>query len=299
MTTGRIFVKLALVMVILSGVTASGQEHGASLRRENYHNIHAMVDSVYPSQLRAGGVNYRASKTVTFEFSTLIPAYETARWQWAVGAGWKRREVKFADQPALPGVLHEVNIPVAASVELAEFTTLGLSIKPGIYSDMYDIGFSDLNAPVGLRLFTEHSPELLTIVGFQLDWYNNIPIIPDIGVRWYFWYDWVLDFRLPNPRIEYEINDHWKIHAGMEWLGGAYRVSDGLGTPLGRPGLDDSTLTYRDLRIKAGVEWSWDEDSFFAVSGGWSVKRRFIYDGNHQLSTRGAPFVQWMFRTSW
>ncbi len=300
MTTARGFLKTVLALVVLSGGGATAQEMAAPLRREHLSSVNMMVDSVYTSQLRAGNVNYRATKSLTMDFSFLTPVYETARWQWAAGMGWKRRELKYADQPPLPGVLQEATVPIVATVELAEFSTLALHAKPGLYSDNYDVGLSDVNVPVGVRLFTEHSQELLTIVGLQLDWMNEIPIIPDIGVRWYFWYDWVLDFRLPNPRIEYEINDDWKIHVGIEWLGGGYRVSKYLGNSVGRPALNDSTLTYRDIRIKAGLEWSWQEDSFFAVSGGWSLKRQFVYgDGDLQLSTRGAPFVQWMFRANW
>ena len=106
MTAARNFLKLAIALAMMTGWAAWAQEHGPSLRRENFNSVNLMVDSVYTSQLRAGNVNYRAAKTLTTEFSFLTPVCETARWQWAAGIGWKRREIKFADQPPLPGVLH-------------------------------------------------------------------------------------------------------------------------------------------------------------------------------------------------
>ncbi len=298
------FVRMHLLVAGLIGLEAGtallAQENIAPMRRHDTTVLRFDADKVLGSTLKSGGVSFGTTKTLTLGMDFLTPVWHSGRWQWDLGMEWKRREIDYRVNPGAPGVLQVFSMPVVASYEWNEVTTLSVKLNPGIYSDMEDLGLSDVNVPVGIRLYHEYATEVLWFAGIQVDPFNEIPVIPDFGVRWRFWYDWVLDFGLPNPRIEYDFNDDWTGSVGLEWRGGAYRVSEVLPSSGGRAGTGDSTLTYRDFRVKAGLRYAWDEDSFLVLAGGYSLHRRFKFgDGNYQLTTGGAPFVQALFQSSW
>lgn len=292
---------LGLLALMAIGVSHTiAQEHVAPLRREATSVFRTEVDFVYGAQLRAGNVNFDNARTLTVGMSYLTPIGYTGRWQWDMGFVWKRREVKYRVNPGAPNALQVISTPIVASMEMSERSSLAIQASPGIYSDMYDIGLSDINAPVGIRFYHEYHPEFMWFLGAQVNIWNEIPVIPDIGFRWRFWYDWILHMSLPNPRLEYDFSDQWTGFAGVEWLGEAYNTSDDLALANGRPGTGDTSLTYRDYRVKLGLRYTWDEDNHVMIAGGYSLHRRLKFDGgNYQLTTGGAPFVQAVLNTSW
>lgn len=293
------------VVIVLGGLfgqEVSGQEIIVPNRRHDTSVFQVVVDDLRGASLRGGGVNYGRSRTLTAGFSVLTPLMDTGRAMWDTGFEWKRMEFSYHVEPGSPGALQMMNVPLGASWELGEVTTLGVQIKPGIYSDNYDLGLSDVNVPTGIRLFHEHHPDLLWMIGLQFDPWHEIPVIPDIGFRWRFWYDFVLDARLPNPRLEYDLSDRWTTFAGFEWRGGTYRVSRNIVAGGGLPGTDNSTLTYRDLRVGGGFRFTWDdeEENYVSVSAGYSFQRRINYDrGGQTLKAGGAPYVRLVLHTEW
>lgn len=297
----RMYVVAAAALVgLASATTGLAQENGPPLRRHDNNLLRFDADNVYGATLKSGGVGFGSLRTATHGFDFLTPVAMRGRWQWDVGMEWRRREIGYRVNPGIPSALQIVSVPVVASYELNEPSTLAIRVAPGIYSDMEDLGFSDINAPIGIRFYHEYAHGVIWYAGLQADWMNEIPVIPDFGIRWRFWYDWVLDVNLPNPRLEYEFTDKWVGSAGVEWRGAAFRVSEILPSSGGRAGTGDSTLTYRDFRVKVGLKYAWDEESFFSLAGGYSLHRRLKFsDGGFQLSTGGAPFVQAAFNSSW
>ena len=300
----RVFFKLLSPFVAVLGVAvpfqAAAQEVVVPNRRHDTSVFSLRVDDLRGANLKGGGLNYGQSRTLTVDLDVLTPLGDTGAILWDVGFGWKRMEFAYHVESGNPGALQAVKVPIGASWELGEMTTFGMQIQPGIYSDSYDLGLNDVNVPVGIRLFHRHDSDLLWMIGLQANAWHEFPVIPDVGVRWRFWYDFVLDARLPNPRLEYEISDRWTVSAGFEWLGGAYRVSRNNVAAGGLPGTDDSTLTYRDHRIKTGFRFSWDEENHVSLSVGYSLGRRFRYSrGGQMLKTGGAPFVQLGLHTEW
>lgn len=292
----------AMAMAGITALDGVAQEAYAPYRRHNTSTFEMTVDDLRGADLTGGGVNYGKSRTLTAGLRALTPVMDAGRAMVDAGFEWKRMEFAFHVEPGTPGALQTINVPLVASWEMGELTTLGVQIKPGFYSDMYDIGLKDVNVPVGIRLFHEHHPELLWMIGLQFDPWHEIPVIPDIGFRWRFWYDFVLDARLPNPRLEYEMSDRWSTFVGFEWRGGTYRVSRNIVAAGGLPGTDNSTLTYRDLRVGGGFRFTWDEEeeNYVTVSAGYSLNRRIKYDrGGQSLRAGGAPYVRLSLHAEW
>ncbi|MGB0582681.1 MAG: DUF6268 family outer membrane beta-barrel protein [Limisphaerales bacterium] len=292
---------LALLLLVAIGVShAPAQEHAPPLRREPSSQFGVDLDFVYGASLKAGNANFGPMRSLTAGISYLTPVGYTGRWEWDAGFVWKRREVKYRVNPGAPNALQVISAPIVASFEASELSTLAIKVSPGIYSDMYDIGLSDINAPLGIRFYHEYHPEFLWYLGAQVNIWHEFPVIPDAGFRWQFWYDWTLDMNLTNPRVEYEFRDNWIAFAGAQWLGEAYNTSDDLAQSNGRPGTGDTSLTYRDIRIQAGLRYHWDEESHFLFAAGYSLQRQLKFDGGDlQLKTGGAPFVQAVLNSTW
>lgn len=292
----------------LSGLLAAGigladlpaQEIGVPHRRYNTSVIEVVADQLRGAELRGGGVNYGNSSVSTFGLNVMTPVADAGRTMWDAGFEWRRMEFSYYAEPGSPGALQAVDIPVVASWELGEVTTLGVMIKPGIYSDMYDIGLADVNVPGGIRLFHEHHPDLLWTLGLQFDPWHEIPVIPDFGVRWRFWYDFVLNASLPNPRLEYEMSDRWAAYVGFQWRGGTYRVSRNTVASGGLPGTDNATLTFRDLRVGAGFRYAWSDESHLTFGAGYSFYRHLNYDrGGQLLRAHGSPYIRFAVHGEW
>ena len=191
-----------LLLVAMSAPSALAQEHSPPLRREATSEFGMTVDFVYGASLKAGNVNFGPMRSLETDLTYLTPVGHSGRWQWDMGFAWKRRELKFRVNPGAPNALQVISVPIVGSLEMSELSTLAVKVSPGIYSDKYDIGLSDINAPAGIRFYHEYHPEFLWYLGAQVNIWNEYPVIPDAGFRWRFWYDWVLDFSVMNPRIE-------------------------------------------------------------------------------------------------
>lgn len=276
-------------LVVLGTVTSvRAQENGPPLRRHDTTILQVETDVVIGASVKAGSVNFGPARTWTIGTEFLTPVTTAGHWQWDMGLEFTRREFKYRVNPGAPAVLQIISIPMVASYDLNEATTIGVKLNPGLYSDVYDLGLSDFNMPVGVRLYHEYAYDVMWFAGFQVDLLNEFPVIPDFGLRWRFWYDWVLDVGLPDARIEYEFSDRWTGSAGLEWRGGAYRVSRTLPASGGKPGTGNSSLTYRDLRVKVGLRYGWAEENFILLAGGYSFQRQLKFgDGNYQLKMGG------------
>jgi hypothetical protein len=56
--------------------------------------------------------------------------------------------------------------------------------------------------------------------------------------------------------------------------------------------LNDQTITFREIRMGAGLNRLWTQKLTVGIEAGWVVDRRFVYDkANLQLNGDGAPYV--------
>jgi hypothetical protein len=297
--------KLRTASLIVAGLIVAdaapllAQTSFPPLRRNEFSVLDMRVDHVTDSDIYQGNRKFVASLNTIIEFQYVQPQWETGTEYlpvtWDVGMHARRIEIDVPGGAPIANTLQLVAARIGALAQITRRTSMSFQLDPGMYSDIHDVSAGDFSAPFGMRLmFDPHEHDLTWIFGLHINPRHQFAVIPEIGVRARIFYDWVLHLYLPNPRLTYEFHDDWTFNVGAEWIGGAYNLSKTFGDEFGRPELNDTTLTYRDIRVMAGVKWWFAEDSYLSLNAGWSVKRSYIFDDVKclTLNGRGAPFIQ-------
>jgi hypothetical protein len=277
----------------------SAQTSYPPLRRNELSVLDMRIDHVTDSDIYQGTQKYTASLNTFIEFAYVQQQWETGTEYlpvtWDVGMHARRLEIDVPTGAPLANTLQSVAARIGAFAQFTRRTSMSFQLDPGMYSDIHDLSGDDFSAPFGMRLmFDPDEHDLTWVFGLHINPRHQFAVIPEIGLRARIFYDWVLHLYLPNPRLEYEVTDDWTFNVGAEWIGGAYNLSNSFGDEFGRPDLNNTTLTYRDIRVMAGTKWWFDEDSYLSLNAGWSVKRKYVYDDVEDLtlSGRGAFFIQ-------
>jgi hypothetical protein len=237
------------------------------------------------------------------EFDDLSTTRTTARYlgawisggpvNWSVGGEWERFGFDTPANSLLPDSLQSVTLSLGVNWRFGERWAFLAETSPGIYSDFEDLSAEDLNAPTIAGLAYAVSARLQLFFQLSIDPRRDIPVVGGPGVRWQFADQWALSILLPRPRIEYQPNRQWLFYAGGEIVGGAYQLGESYGTERGRPDLDDTNMTYREIRAGAGAVWTLPGGFRLEGAGGWTFDRRFVVDErNLQWNGDGAPYFR-------
>ena len=211
---------------------------------------------------------------------------------WSVGLWWERFGFGVTAGTPIPNTVQTLALELGNNWEFADRWSLRTSLRPGLQSDFDDISASDLNATALFALAYVQSTNLTWIAAVTVDPRRDIPAIGGLGVRWRFAENWTLSAVLPKPTVEYQLGSGWTTYAGGELVGGAWRVGESFGTRTGRPALNDQTITFREIRVGAGLSKLWTQNITVGIEAGWVIDRRFVYGkANLQLNGDGAPYV--------
>ena len=171
------------------------------------------------------------------------------------GAEWQRFSFGVPAGKPVPAVLQQVSAVIGCDYQVGGQWIVRAELQPGVYSDFAEVTGRDLDAPFVLAGVYLANPDLQWLVGLRVDARSQYPVLPVAGVRWKFADEWTLDFMLPKPRLEYDLNDLIQLYLGAGLAAGTFRVGDGFGTSAGVAKLDRQTVDYLELRVGAG--WSW------------------------------------------
>lgn len=286
-------------VLLTDALPALAQTSFPPLRRSELRVLDMRIDHVTDSDVFQGDRKFGNSQNTIISMSYVRPQWEHPSEylpvRWDLGFHARRIEIQTPRGATMANTLQSVGLRVGAIAEFNRNTSLSFQMDPGLYSDIHDVNLSDVSVPFGLRLlFNPDEYDLTWFVGLHVNPRHEFPVIPEIGIRARVFHDWVLHLYLPNPRIVYELNDQWTFNIGAEWVGGAYNLSKTFGNEFERPDLNDTTVTYRDIRLMGGAKWWFDDDAYLSLNGGWSFQRRYTYDDVNDLvlTGKGAPFIQ-------
>jgi opacity protein-like surface antigen len=210
------------------------------------------------------------------------------------GAGWERYWFDKDPNVPAPNILESANLVIGADFQLTPAILIRAEAQPGFYNDGRGYSFDDLNVPflVGGTYFV--SADLQIVGGVGVDVNREVPILPAAGVRWKFARSWVLNAILPNPRLEYLLNDKISLHAGAEIRYATYRVDRDFGTAVGVSRLDGAIVDYTEIRAGAGVSWQITPAVNLDLEAGCVPYRRFDFErAKYKVrSDELAPFAQ-------
>jgi hypothetical protein len=279
--------KQIMTLAALGAATAFNHAQASELQ----HQFTTGFSYSAPADLSIGSVTAGKMDAFHTDVSYLLRFKESDTYAWGLGFGWERAGFGLPAGVPLPNTVNALTLNFQNEWRFAEQWSLRVDARPGLFSDLEDINGGDFNAPVTVGIAYAQSKTLTWVAAINADFRRDIPIIGGIGVRWNFAPDWTLSLLLPKPTIEYQVCPEAAVFAGGELMGGAYRVGEDLGTRTGQPLVNDEIVSYREIRVGAGVRAKLGKNLTATVEGGWVIDRRFTYDeANLLINGDGAAY---------
>ncbi|MHC1764086.1 MAG: DUF6268 family outer membrane beta-barrel protein [Verrucomicrobiia bacterium] len=209
------------------------------------------------------------------------------------GAEWERFSFGVSDQVVVPPALHKVNAWLGLDYQLTDHWLLRADLHPGVYTDFQDVGWSDVDAPLLIGAGYLVNADLQWFFGVRLDLRSPYPALPAAGVRWRFADAWTLNLLLPDPRLEYDLNDRLKVYLGFGVATGTFRLGDHFGDGRGRTDLDHALLDYWEARVGPGFSWKSRPGITFEAEAGCLAYRAFDFvDEDLTVRSDPAPYAR-------
>jgi len=217
-----------------------------------------------------------------------------------VGAEWQLISFGVPHGAVFPNELHQISAIIGLDWQVTDRWLLRAELQPGIYSDLQDLSWRDVDAPLLISAVYVVNADLQWLVGLRVVPRSSYPVLPALGLRWKFAAEWTLNLLLPNPRLEYELNDRLKAYVGASVKAGTFTVGDRFGNDNGRTDLNHAALDYFEVRTGAGLAWKARPNLTLDANAGYMANRVLGYfDQDLVARSRPAPYVQiachWQF----
>ena len=210
-----------------------------------------------------------------------------------LGAEWQRFEFGVPSPAVVPPVLNQIDALIGLDYQLGDKWLLRADVQPGIYSDLHDVSWRDVDAPLMLGAAYLANADLQWLFGLRVDPRSHYPVLPSLGVRWRFADQWTLNLLVPNPRLEYDPNDRLKAYLGFGAELGTFTVGDHFGDARDRPDLNHAVLDYFEIRVGPGVSWKIGAHVTVEADAGCMAYRRFdFHEQDLVVRSDPAPYVR-------
>ena len=217
-----------------------------------------------------------------------------------LGGQWERYSFDFPNGGAqLPNTLQATNAIIGLDTKFSDSILVRFESQPGFYGTTFGhLDGDSFNVPFVLGGTYIYSPNLQLVLGLGVNVQSRYPVIPGGGIRWKIASQWVLNFVLPTPRIEYQVGRNATLYAGADVKENTFRVDDHFGDSHGNTALNNAWLTYDELRTGAGLEWKLNSSLTLTLEGGYAAYRQFDF---HRTDVRyhnesGSPYGAIRFR---
>ncbi len=194
----------------------------------------------------------------------------------------------------LPNTLQAISAVIGADIQASDNILLRVETQPGIYSDFTDVRTSSINAPLIVGGSYLYSKDLQFFFGLSMNVNRHYPVLPGAGLRWHYADDWTLNFLLPKPRLEYDVNKNLKAYLGADLMGNTFQVSQNFGDTHGNPRLDNTMVDYTEIRIGPGIAWKFSPNLTLEAETGAMVYRDYDFYRDHTSihNNDPAPYAQ-------
>jgi len=242
---------------------------------------------------RGGGVNVGSVDEHSADLKYVVSPQVNKDLLLRVGFEWQRFSFGVPDHAPVPSALQQASLVLGFDYQIADEWLMRVEVQPGVYSDFRDITWRDVDAPLVIGGVYLASPDLQWMFGLRVDARTQYPVLPAAGVRWKYSEEWTLDFMLPRPRLEYDVNDKLQLYLGAEIQAGTYAVGQNFGTPRGQPKLDNAIVDYLELHLGSGCSWKITPRVTIEAEAGFMPYRSFdFFDPNIVFRSHNAPYGQ-------
>jgi hypothetical protein len=242
---------------------------------------------------RGGGVNIGSVDEHSADLKYVVSPQLNRDLLLRIGFEWQCFSFGVPDHAPLPSVLQQASLVLGFDYQIADEWLMRVEVQPGIYSDFRDITWRDVDAPLVVGAAYLASADLQWFFGLRVDARTQYPILPAAGVRWKFSDEWTLDFMLPKPRLEYDMNEKLKLYLGAEIQAGTFAVGEDFGSTRGLPRLDNAIVDYLELHLGSGCSWKITPTVTIEAEAGFMPYRSFdFFDPNIVFRSHDAPYGQ-------
>lgn len=212
-------------------------------------------------------------------------------WRFRTGIFGSLTDLDHAGTVPLPDRLETAGLSLSATKffggEDANSWRATLVLRPGFFSEELGSSGSAFNVPGFLSIGKRISPRLAWDAGVRFDFKSQYEVIPMLGVVWDFHRDWTLSAGFPRTEIAYKLTPALTLKGGLRFQGGTYHIET---APA--PGLGDTYLEYREIRVGGGFEWRINNSLSVTFDGGLVVDRRFDYfDRDYEMKGDSAAYL--------
>jgi len=239
------------------------------------------------SRTRSGRVRAGHLSSQSGAFEAVMSTHLEEDILFRAGAAWERHSFGIGGHAPLPEQLQSANLILGADVDISTEWMMRAEIQPGVYSDWLNVGYDDLNCPLILGFSWLPDKDLQWFFGLSFDIRRDIPLLPGIGLRWKFADRWTLMALPPNPRVEFDLDEHLTLFGGADLHYGTYHVNDVHGR-VRSVNLDDSMVDYTEIRGGVGLKWKVARSVELQLQGGSMLYREFDFH-RHDITFRGKP----------
>lgn len=282
-----------LIVVAVVGFGVQAQIPGLSAGRGPAHAYQAEMSYSGAGALEGDG--WRGGDVDAFAVrASYSHRFELAPGWWAnTGLGWDNTRFGVPSGAPLPESVTAVAARTGVQWRPAQQWTLLVEARPGLFSDLEDVDWADVNVPVMIGAGYEISTNLTVGVGVGINWWSRLATIGGPGLTWRFAEHWRLNLILPRPSVDWTLTRTWAVFAGGEMRGGGWRVAEDFGRSHGDPDLDGDRLGYREIRVGGGARWALGPALRLSLEVGYVVDREFEFrNSDRELRGGGAPYVQ-------
>lgn len=210
-----------------------------------------------------------------------------------IGAEWERFAFAATRPGSVPDRLQHVNAVIGFDYQLADQWLLRAELQPGIYGELGRADWQQVDAPFVIGTAYLKSADVQWFFGLRVDARSQLPVLPALGVRWQVDETWTLNLQLPQPRVEYGINDKHLAYVGVGLKAGTFTVDDRFGTDHGNARLNGATVDYTEIRTGAGWSWKVLPTTTIEAEAGYVPWRIWdFFDQDVQVHSQPAPYLQ-------
>jgi len=245
------------------------------------------------SAVFASGFNHReigrgSAFHSTFDFTRRIPL--VGNWFLQAGVSEERFDFGGPDRGPLPGTLQAVNLPLGVSYIIQGHIGFLAQLRPGFYFE-HEISRGAFDVPLEIGGYWPLIDEKLYAAwGLRATVMQHYIAFPTAGLIWIIDSEptLILHGILPEPRIEYTVNDKLAVWAGGELIGGTYKMDSGEGSKF-----SGTVVQYFEIRAGAGVTLTPVKGWSIKLAGGYACERKLdFYRADQSYIADPAPYVR-------
>ncbi|MBI2518649.1 MAG: hypothetical protein HYV95_17380 [Opitutae bacterium] len=212
----------------------------------------------------------------------------------SAGIGYEHFSIDADASLPVPDALRALTLDLSLSWQASPEWSFLASARPGLFSDGASLGRKSFNSPVLVAARRQVGSTLTLMGGLYFNSFADQPVLPVLGLNWAATPRFSIAVGIPRTEAAWDLGERRSAYAGASFRGGAFHTDDpAVAAPVGQAGLRDTEVTYREIRLGAGVRWPLSDQFTLELEAGWAADRRFDYNERGlTVKIDGAPYAQ-------